>query len=111
MREYRKSPSTDPSKGNDSENGTLSERRRHVGMESYLPLHLQFVMTITLTYHIPLKAKFDRRDLSCSIYIPFKKWLWGKGGWGKSRWIRLFGLTLWASWYRLSPIEFRFVIQ
>lgn len=62
-------------------------------------------MTLKITYHIPIKAKFNRHDLSCKIYIPFKKWLFGYGGWGKSKWVRLLGWTFFISYWKLNSFE------
>ena len=68
-------------------------------------------MDIALQLNLPLKAKFYRKDLSCTVYIPFKKWLFGKGGWGKSYWITILGLTFSISYWKLWPIECRLTIQ
>lgn len=62
-------------------------------------------MTLKITYHIPIKAKFNKKDLSCKIYIPFKKWLFGYGGWGQSKWFRLLGLTFFISYWKLNSFE------
>jgi len=68
-------------------------------------------MNILVTVHVPIKAKFSEKDLSCTIYIPFKKWIFGYGGWGKSKWFRILGLTFMIGYWQIWPLEFNFEIK
>lgn len=68
-------------------------------------------MDISLTIHIPIKARFNKKSCEMLIYIPFKQWLCGYGGWGKSKWFRIFGLTFAIGYWKLWPVEFRTTIQ
>ena len=68
-------------------------------------------MNIAITYHMPLKAKFSKTDLSCTVYIPFRKWLWGHGTLGKQKWFRILGLTFLIGYWRLFPVEIKMEIQ
>lgn len=68
-------------------------------------------MDFSIKYNLPFKAKFSRKDLSCTIYIPFRKWLFGMGGWGKSKWITILGLTFSVMYWKLWTVSLSATIQ
>jgi len=83
-------------------------------------------MNISITFHIPLKARLIKNSASSEVafYLGVKKWLFAYGGkWiktegkgkkqgrGKQRWVRILGLTFCVSWYNLWPIELSLTIQ
>jgi len=60
-------------------------------------------MQIAITFSFPIKGRIVRSDSGVLLYLGLKKWLLAWGGWGKNRWIRIFGLTILVSWWRLWP--------
>lgn len=68
-------------------------------------------MNLLITLHIPLKAKFSKEDMSCTVYIPLKKWFFAYGGWGKQKWFRILGLTFLVGYHRLWPVTINLEIQ
>lgn len=68
-------------------------------------------MNIKITFHIPIKARFMKGKSGVLFYIPFKKWLFGYGGWGKQKWFRILGLTFCIGYWTIFPIEFNITIQ
>ena len=65
-------------------------------------------MNIALTFHIPVKFNRDNKGPIKGVffYLPIPNWWFNIGkGFGKTKWIRLAGITFWVSYWKLWPIE------